>query len=87
MNIFEWISGLTVGMNRLEGAGVYISTTVGIVFTLMYLYQFFYIFVALIKRPLRYPATDQSKRYAVVIAARNEENVLPELLRSIAGQT
>jgi len=71
----------------LETIGFYISLVVGALFTLFYLYQFFYLFVALVKKPRSYPVTDQTKRYAAIIAARNEEKVLPELLKSIAGQT
>ena len=61
--------------------------SIGVLFTVLYLYQFIYIFVALIRRPKVYPETDQTKRYAILIAARNEQFVLPELLKSIKGQT
>ena len=71
----------------LETVGFIISAVVGVVFTFLYLYQFFYSFVSLVRKPLTYPDTDQTKRYAVLIAARNEANVLPELLKSILGQT
>ena len=67
--------------------GFAISISVGVLFTVLYLYQFFYIFLACVHKPLVYPETDQSKRYAVLIAARNEEKVIPELLKSILGQT
>lgn len=71
----------------LETVGFAISASVGVVFTVLYLYQFFYAFLACVHRPLRYPDTDQTKRYAVLIAARNESQVIPELLKSILGQT
>lgn len=71
----------------LETVGFAISVVVGTLFTVFYFYQFFYIFLACVHRPLRYPETDQNKRYAVLIAARNESKVLPELLKSILGQT
>ena len=71
----------------LETVGFAISVVVGTLFTFLYLYQFFYAFLACVHRPLKYPETDQSKRYAVLIAARNEANVLPGLLKSILGQT
>lgn len=70
-----------------EVIGFYVMLSVGILFTVLYLYQFIYIFIALIKRPKVYPETDQSKRYAILIAARNEQAVIPELLKSINGQT
>ena len=71
----------------LESVGFYISMAVGTLFTVLYLYQFFYLFFACFHKPLSYKETDQSKRYAVLIAARNEEKVLPELLKSLLGQT
>lgn len=49
------------------------------------LYQGFYTLLTLFKRP-RYPAPACKRRYAVLICARNEEAVLPELLGSIRAQ-
>lgn len=85
--MFDSIRAVFEGPCTLESIGICCSMIIGWLFTILYLYQYFYIFVALFHKPLRYPATDQSKRYAVVIAARNEENVLPELLKSLAAQT
>lgn len=52
-----------------------------------YTYQFLYIPLVLLKkrRPLPCPAAPH--RYAVLIAARNEENVIAGLLDSLAAQT
>ena len=75
------------GLNVFETIGFYMMVSIGALFAVLYTYQFVYIFVALIRRPRSYPATDQSKRYAILIAARNEELVIPELLKSIKGQT
>ena len=75
------------GFSIYEAIGFYAVFGIGLLFTMFYAYQFFYIFVALIRRPRKYPETDQSKRYAILIAARNEEKVLPNLLQSILGQT
>ena len=74
-------------MSLAEKIGFYITTWLGILFMLFYTYQFFYVLVALLLPPRRYPAAPQNKRYAVVIAARNEQAVLPQLLKSIAAQT
>ncbi len=49
------------------------------------LYQGFYTLLTLVKKP-RYPAAECRRRYAVLICARNEQAVLPELLRSIRAQ-
>jgi cellulose synthase/poly-beta-1,6-N-acetylglucosamine synthase-like glycosyltransferase len=58
---------------------------ISIVFTLCYAYQFFYIFVGLLKKPKEYTAT-QNHRYAVVISARNESAVIGQLVESIKAQ-
>ena len=71
----------------IEIIGFFITQALGAVFLLCYAYQFFYLVVALIRRPKVYPPSPFTKRYAVVIAARNEENVLPALLDSIRAQT
>ena len=53
--------------------------------TLCYSYQFFYLFIPLFrKKPAAEPV--KNRRYAVLIAARNEEAVLPHLLNSIRMQ-
>ena len=53
--------------------------------TVFYSYQVIYLILPLIRKPK--PCADASpKRYAILIAARNEENVLPHLLDSIAAQ-
>lgn len=63
-----------------------INTVLGVAMFILYLYQFYYIFVALTRKPKKYAPTDQSKRYAFLIAARNEENVIANLLKSIQNQ-
>ncbi len=70
-----------------ESIGFYATRVIGVVFLLCYAYQFFYIFFACIRKPKEYPPAPQTKRYAAVIAARNEENVLSALLDSIKEQT
>ena len=70
-----------------ELVGFWATRVIGAVFLLCYAYQIFYIIVAAVKRPRTYPAAEKDKRYAVLVAARNEEAVLPSLLESIKGQT
>lgn len=53
--------------------------------TIIYLYQGFYLILPLLKHPRKAPAS-KLLRYAVLIAARNEEMVLPHLLDSIRAQ-
>ncbi len=74
-------------MPLIEKIGFYTTTVIGILFTLCYTYQFFYVFLAYIHRPKKYKDAPMDKRYAAIIAARNEEKVLPELIKSIKGQT
>ena len=63
-----------------------INTLLGVAMFILYLYQFYYIFVAITRKPKQHDSTDRSKRYAFLIAARNEENVIANLLRSIENQ-
>ena len=52
---------------------------------LCFLYQLLYLILPLFKQP-KIPESPPRTRFAVLIAARNEEAVLPELLSSIAAQ-
>ena len=63
-----------------------INTLIGVSVFILYLYQFYYIFVALTRKPKIYTPTDKSNRYAFLIAARNEEKVIANLLNSIKAQ-
>lgn len=70
----EWIDILTI-----------ISRVLTVLLTVCYFYQFLYLFVPLVwKKHPHKPAVQN--RYAVLIAARNEEAVLPHLLDSLAAQ-
>ena len=64
-----------------------VNEIIGVLFFLFYLHQLIYIPISLFHKPLTYPETDKTKRYAVLIAARNEEKCLPQLLESIRRQT
>ena len=64
---------------------IYLNCLISIVFTLCYAYQFFYIFVGLLKKPKNYTALRDHK-YAVVISARNERDVIGQLIQSIKNQ-
>ena len=56
-------------------------------FLALYSYQFVYLFVALFKKPQRLPKAAACHRYCILIAARNEENVIASLIASIHAQT
>lgn len=62
-----------------------ISLALALFITFLYLYQGFYLILPLIKRPRRFKES-KPLRYAILIAARNEEMVLPHLLDSIRAQ-
>lgn len=63
-----------------------INAIIALLFIICYSYQVFYIIVAFIKKPYKYPDTDARHRYAFVISARNEEEVIGQLCDSIRGQ-
>ena len=64
----------------------YINYIIAIIFTLCYCYQFFYVIVPWLfaKKKSKSPVTDH--KYAVLIAARNEEVVIGNLIESIKDQ-
>ena len=63
----------------------YINYIIAIMFTLCYCYQFFYVVVPLIFRRKK-NAKAENHKYAVLVAARNEEVVIANLIDSIKNQ-
>lgn len=71
-------------MNTLS----FVNWLVAVVFFVCYSYQFFYMAVVLFKKkPQKYPKTEKKNKYAVLICARNEEQVIGDLIDSIRSQT
>ncbi len=64
---------------------IFLNFIISMVFTLCYAYQFFYIFIGLLKKPMEFTAKKQH-RYAAVISARNESGVIANLIQSIKTQ-
>lgn len=64
---------------------IFLNFIISMVFTLCYAYQFFYIFIGLLKKPMEFTAKTQH-RYAAVISARNESGVIGNLIQSIRSQ-
>ena len=62
-----------------------VSTVLLVLTSICYFYQVIYLILPFFHRP-RHEAVEKNHRYAVLIAARNEEAVLPHLLDSIAAQ-
>ena len=64
-----------------------INAVISALFFICYTYQFLYIPLVLAKKPKALAAPARAHRYAVLIAARNEENVISGLLDSLRAQT
>ena len=63
----------------------YINMAIAVLFLICYAYQFFYIFVSLIKKPKQFIAK-KKHRFAVLVSAMNEEKVIGNLIESIKKQ-
>ena len=64
----------------------YINYIIAIIFTLCYCYQFFYVIVPWLFAKKKSKARVTDHKYAVLIAARNEEVVIGNLIESIKDQ-
>lgn len=64
----------------------YVNYFVALLFVICYSYQIFYILVAFVRKPVKFKKTPGLKRYAFLIAARNEEAVISNLVDSIKKQ-
>lgn len=64
-----------------------VNAVISALFFICYSYQFLYIPLVLAKKPKPLPVPAALHRYAVLIAARNEERVIGELLESLRQQT
>ena len=63
-----------------------INQAIAVLFFICYAYQFIYIPIALFKKKKHLPAAAVPHRFAVLIAARNEETVIGDLLDSLHAQ-
>lgn len=63
-----------------------INAIMAILSILCFGYQFYYLLISLLKPAKRFPEGERN-RFAVLIAARNEENVIGNLIDSIKSQT
>ena len=62
-----------------------LSYALAVITSICYFYQIVYLILPLLKKQRPFETTDL-RRYAILIAARNEEAVLPHLLESIRAQ-
>ena len=65
---------------------ILINLVIAIIFCICYSYQFLYVIVSLMKKDKPHQET-KAHRFAVLIAARNEETVINHLIDSINTQT
>jgi len=63
-----------------------INLAIAALFMLLYLYQFFFLIIAYLKPHKPKNLTPKDTKIAVLVAARNEERVLPSLLESLKEQ-
>ncbi len=64
---------------------LYFNLIISLIFTLCYFYQLWYVLIGLFKKNKGFVAHD-NHRYAVVVSARNESNVIQALIHSINTQ-
>jgi len=64
---------------------VYFNLIISVLFSVCYFHQIVYVLVGLITKPKRFTAKKQHK-YAVIVSARNEANVVGNLIDSIHAQ-
>lgn len=62
-----------------------LNSSVSLIFTLCFAYQYYYIYISAVRKPLVFPEAEP-KRYAFVISARNEDKVIGNLVESIKRQ-
>ena len=63
-----------------------INEVIFFVLTLLYFYQFIYSIVGILSKRIKVPTSNEKLRYAIMISARNEENVIKEIIDSLKNQ-
>lgn len=62
-----------------------VNYIISVLFAVCYSYQLVYVLIGLFRKPRKYTA-ETNHRYAAVVCARNEENVIANLIKSINEQ-
>ena len=62
------------------------NISIGALFMLCYAYQVFYIIVSFFKKAKTFPESEKKHRFAFVVSARNEENVIGQLCDCVRDQ-
>ena len=71
----------------MQTAIEYINYFVALLFCFCYSYQFLYMIISIFHKPVKFRKAKQENRYAFMIAGRNEEKVIANLIESIMRQT
>ncbi|MFD0705456.1 glycosyltransferase family 2 protein [Alloscardovia venturai] len=71
----------------MNGLLAFLDALIAIIGFITMIYQVLVVVVGMFAKPTVYPDVPQDRRYAVLISARNEENVIGNLVRSIQAQT
>ena len=64
----------------------YVNIFIGAFFILCYSYQVFYLLIGTIVKPKKFAAAEKTNRFAFVISARNEADVIGQLCDSVRAQ-
>lgn len=81
INILNW-DWLQLTLDTIPWLNA-VNITTSIVLTLCFSYQFFYIILAIFAKPKKFRDVEPTHRYAIMISARNEQNVIGHLIDSI----
>ena len=65
----------------------FVNHLIGMLFALCYFYQLIYIPIPWLRKSKKTNKTNMTNRYAVLICARNEEDVIADLIGSLKQQT
>lgn len=90
--MLDWITNYIIqsfGIDKIDtpqGILTCVFMTINTLFSLLLLYRGLFLIIGLFFKGKKYPEAPKTKRYAFVIAARNEEKVIGNLIRSIRGQ-
>ena len=85
----KYIEKCTGGSHLFVDIIILLNIIIAIIFTVFYLYQFVFIFVVLFSKNKLVTGDSEAKihNYAVLIAARNESEVISQLISSVQGQS
>ena len=84
--VVEWWNS-TINFSTFESSFKAILQIITWVFTFFFCYRTVYSILGLVGKAPKYKTAPMDKKYAVIIAARNEEKVIAKLIDSVRKQT